>query len=87
MTSSYKSAYTKKARDSSVTYPVPQAFACPTKRISNVEAHADMYKNIHSCAKRRMKYTISQITADIYRCPVFSLFKVAKFEIPKTRRQ
>ena len=70
------SAYTKKARDSSVTYPRFQAFALPTKqRISNVEAHAGRYTN-EPHAPERMNTTTQASTVALSPCLVF---KVAKF--------
>ena len=75
------SAYTKKARDSSVTYPRFQAFALPTKqRISNVEAHAGRYTNEPHAPERMKPHEYNY--AGIYRCLVsfFLNFKVAKFE-------
>lgn len=67
----HKPAYTKKARDSSVTYPTPQAFALPLTRISNVEAHADMYATNPCTFAKYMKH-YDTTYADIYRCPVSS---------------
>ena len=79
------SAYTKKARDSSVTYPRFQAFALPTKqRISNVEAHAGRYTNEPHAPKRMKPHEYNY--AGIYRCLV-SLFGFQSCEVWNLGRQ
>ena len=79
------SAYTKKARDSSVTYPRFQAFALPTKqRISNVEAHAGRYTNEPHAPERMKPHEYNY--AGIYRCLV-SLFGFQSCEVWNLGRQ